>query len=562
MAGLLGQAVAWDDTGAAPARLLPLVERVPPGLDVESLDVFGPNWTAWTEETASLIETLFEGELDDATQLATLQKLQLKRATIDTALRDPSYAPLRPLLFDLRGKLERRLDLYAALRNVLREPPSAAALPAPFPAFQSALNDLESSLLVTPHGADWLPYYGSAELNQILERGWFEPGDVPVLQRSLGRLNGNDNLTAEQQQYLQQPMFRSLASALKAAVASQAGEPAAGDRHPIFDHTERFLSALEEYELSGSREASGQMQQELQAIQTLAGANSGPLAEAFERHYRRYNLHLSVGEAFMQTFFSDQRSESGGVSEYVKEVYVSGCQWTDTVIGVDLKPCDSAAKFTLTIDGNNRSRTTGEVCSATVYNSGVARFRAEKDVLFDGERFSLCPSRVGVNASNCTYDAETCLNWMPIGRNIARKYALEQAAERKPESDAYARSKISREVRTRFDRETSQQFSEAEQKLQADLYGRLQEIDVKPELVALSSTEVQLNVQERLMRDAELAAGRPPEYAVPANGLLVQIHQSLLSNGADRLDFHGQRLTQKEVDEKIKARLDSLLSKA
>jgi hypothetical protein len=227
-------------------------------------------------------------------------------------------------------------------------------------------------------------------------------------------------------------------------------------------------------------------------------------------------------------------------------------------VGVDLKPCSSAAKFTLTIDGNTRSQTTGEVCAATVYNTGVARFRAEKDVLFDGESFTLCPSRIGVNASNCTYDAETCLNWVPIARNIARNYALEQAAERKPESDAYARQKISREVRTRFDRETAEKFNEAEDKLNTDLYARLSEIDMKPELVAMSSTETVLGVHERLMRDAELGAGRPPVQPVPGNGLLVQIHQSLLSNGSDRMDFHGQRLTQKEVDERIKARLDKL----
>lgn len=559
LAGLVGQAAAWDDGAPTSPRLLPLVGRVPEGLDVEALDLFGPNWSPWVNETADLLSSLYEGPSDDAAQLQSLQKLQMKRATIDAALADPVYAPIRPLLFDLRGKLERRLDVFAALRAILQSPPPASGAVDPFPAFQTALNELETNLLVIPNGPDWLPYYGSAELNRILERGALEPGDGPVLQKSLARLNGGEQLTPEQQQFLQQPIFRNLAAALQAAATSLSNEPQAAQRHPILDHAEAFLAALEDYELSGSRDASARMQAEAAAIQGLAGPQGGLLADAMDRQYRRYNLQLNVGETFMQTFFSDQRCESGGVSEYVKDVYVSGCQWTNTVIGVDLKPCDTAAKFTLTIDGNNRSRTTGEVCSATVYNTGVARFRAEKDVIFDGEHFALCPSRVGVNASNCTYDAETCLSWVPIAGKLARNFALEQAAERKPESDAYARNKISREVRSRFDRETAQQFSEAEQKIQSDLYGPLTEVDLRPELMALMSSEIHLSVNERLMRGGQLASGRPPMYGTPMNGLLVQIHQSLLSNGVDRMGFAGQRLTQAEVDEKIKSRLDKLM---
>ena len=131
------------------------------------------------------------------------------------------------------------------------------------------------------------------------------------------------------------------------------------------------------------------------------------------------------------------------MSEYVEEVYISGCQWTNTTVGVDLKPCDTAAKFTLTIDGNNRSKTTGEVHSATVYNTGVARFRVEGHPVRRRE-VPPVPVALGVNASNCTYDAETCLSWVPIAGNIARNFALDQAAERKPESDAYAQEDLAR----------------------------------------------------------------------------------------------------------------------
>ncbi|MCA9053541.1 MAG: hypothetical protein KDA75_06875 [Planctomycetaceae bacterium] len=541
-----------------PERLLPLAERIPDGLGIEELDILGPNWAPWAEETGGLVESLFEDAFDDSTQLETLQKLQLKRMTVETALADPRYAPIHPQLYDLRGKLERRLDVYAGLRQALSIEQSAPT-PSPFPAFQHALDELESTLIVTPQGPAWIPYYGSEGLNAIVERGRFDESDRELLTKAATRLNETDQLSPEQQEFLGQPMFRSLASAIEQGLASLDTDVEQPARGPIFEHAENFLSAMEAYEASGSREASAKMLAELQAIESLAGPQAGSLTAAFDRHYRSYNLQLSVGETFMQTFFSDQRSESGGVSEYVEDVYVSGCQWTNTVIGVDLKPCDTSAKFTLTIDGNVRSRTIGEVSVATVYNTGVARFRAEKDILFNGQHFTLFPARVGVNASNCTYDAETCMSWVPIAGNIARNIALDKAAEKKPESDAYARRKISREVRNRFDRETAEQFSDAEQKLQADLYGPLEEIDLKPEVMNFMSSEIHLAAQERLMRGDELSASRAPAYAVPMNGLLVQIHQSLLSNGADRMGFAGQKLTQKEVNEKIESRLSRIM---
>ncbi|MFV0444014.1 MAG: hypothetical protein ACK5Q5_10630 [Planctomycetaceae bacterium] len=559
IAALSQQAYAWDDGAAKPERLLPLTDRIPDGLDAEDLDVLGPSWATWSQETADIISDLYENALDDQSQSDALSKLQARRETIKSALSDPAYGPIHPYLLDLRGKLERRIEVYNALRTALSGPVGDQPQANPFGEYQAALNEVDSSLLVMPQGQAWIPYINSPDLNQIVDRGHLIADDVPLLTKAQQRLADVSSLTPEQQQFLQQPMFRRLAAAIDASLASLQQPEQKMERGPIFGAAETFLKALEDYEASGSRDAAARMRDSLHQIESLAGGNAAALRTAMGEHYWNYNLHLAVGETFMQTFFSDQRSESGGVSEYVQDVYVSGCQWTNTRVNVDLKPCDTAAKFTLTIDGDNRSRTTGEVCSATVYNSGTARFRAEKDIVFDGLKFSLCPSRIGVNASNCTYDAETCLSWVPIAGNLARNFALEKAAERKPESDAYTRQKISREVRSRFDRETSKQFSEAEQKIQTDLYRPLDEINLRPEAMALSSSETHLSVRERLMEEGELGAGRPPEYPIPLNGLLVQLHQSLLSNGSDRMEFAGQRLTQKEVDEKIKSKLDRIM---
>ena len=562
-AGWLGAACGpiWAaDQPASPERLLPLTEQVPGGLLAENLESLGPKWQAWSEQTADLIEQLFERSPDDASQRTTLAALRVKLHTINTALEDPRYAQIQAQLADLKGKLSRRLDVYDGLRALLESPiePSADGGAGALHELGAAVSDLESSLIVMPNGASWLPFVHAEELEEVAGRPNLTDADRKLLTAVLALLNDTSSLAAEQQTFLKQPMFRRLASAIEQALMTGPGAAPADLQARVKSLAGELLSALEEYEATGSRSAASRVRAAQQELQRLGGKHAQALTEALRIHYFNFNIHLLATETFMRKFFSDERSESGGVSEYVKDVYVSGCQWTNTKVGVDLKPSDNGAKFVLTLDGDVRSQTTGEVSVATVYTNGTARFHAEKDVVFDGTTFLLCPSRIGVNASNCTYDAETCLEWMPVARNFARKIALQQAADRKPESDAYARNKISREVRTRFDQETGDQFRDAEKKLNDELYSAMNELQWRPELVSFTSTEEELIIRERLMRDGELAGGRPPLTVVPRTGLLVQLHQSLISNGADRMQFAGLRLTQAEVDQRIEERLDKL----
>lgn len=542
------------------APLLPLPDQVPIGLDVEALDKLGDNWRPWIEETAALIADLYENAETDADQVRALEGLQRRLGTIAVALADPRYAKIHPLLQDLQGKLTRRLDVFAALRKVLLGPaaPQGDPVAAAFAELRRALSDLESDLLVIPQGAAWLPYVKSDDLDQLVGRGTVQEADRTLLETVRRRISQPQGLEPAQAEFLQRPAFQNLAGAITKVLATTSPDYAPGVPDDLRELAAQLLAAQEEYEQSGSRAAAAQFRAALGELRSRSASAGEELLAAVQRHYFAYNLRLIVTESFVQPFFSDFRSETGGVAEYILEAWVTGCQWTNTKVGVDLRPCDNGAKFVLTLDGDVVSSTQGEVTHATVYTKGTARFHAEKDVILDGQSFYLCPSRIGVNARNCTYDAQTCLEWVPIARNMARNFALEQAAEKRPESEAYTRWKISREVRGRFDRETQQQFAQAERNLQTDLYGPLEELRLKPEYSHLSSSEDDLTVRQRLMGEGQLAAGTPPPPSVPPKGMVAQIHQSLLNNGADRMDIAGQRLTRKELDDRIQQRLDRI----
>ncbi|MEZ6066333.1 MAG: hypothetical protein R3B90_11650 [Planctomycetaceae bacterium] len=543
--------------------MLPLPERTPAGFSYEAFEKLGPSWETWSEETLKLTEALYEEAFSQSAQQQVLADLRLKQQTVIKALGDPVYAPIHPQLSDLYGKLTRRLDVYDGLAALLSGAPEGAVLPktaadSGLTELRAAYSDLESSLLVIPQGPTWLPFIAADELAAATADGDLSDADREILQKVLGRLNDVDSLQAEQKEFLQQPMFRKLATAIETALA---GPAAAGDENvdpdsPLQQAAADLLLAIEEYESSGSREAANDIRNLLQGLQAAGGPAAGPLVSAMRAHYFNFNLKVVASEAFLKNFFNQQRSESGAVRDQFEDVEVSGCQWTTTDVSVDLKHNDSSAQFMLTLDGKIRTSTIGEVCPATVYTAGNACFRAEKDIYFDGTSFTLDPARIGVNANNCSYDAKTCVEFIPIARGLARNFVLQQAADKKSESDAHARSRISKQVRSKFNEETARQFSELEGNLESKLYGPLGELNVRPESIAMNTTETELYLRERLMGTGELGAGRPPIAPLPLSGAAVQVHQSLLSNGADRFGFAGQRLTAKEMNERIAERLD------
>lgn len=549
-----------DDPVQPHAPVLPLPVRTPAGFDAANFEALGPNWEAWSAETVETLRQLYEESADLESQEKSLTAVRKRLAIIDKALADPRYRMIRLPLLDLQAKISRRFEIYDALHRLLTAPRSAATNgTSPIDELRTALNDLESSLLVIPQGANWLPYLRSDELHTIIDSGELTDASRETLRQVSAKLTQLDNVSDVQRKFLQQEMFRRLAHALDRAVVAVPNQSDDEWRTKLRDTATTLLISLEEYEATGNRSAAVTARAAFEQIQSLGGTAADPLTSIIRAHYFNYNLNIAASEAFLSRFVEQRRSESGQVNEYVQDVRVYGCQWTNTRVSIDLKPSDRFVRFDLVLDGDVQSRTTGEVSSATVYTSGTATFRAEKEVRFDGDTYQLYPARIGVRASNNTYDAETCLEWLPLARGIARGIALSKAADKKPEADAYTRNKISTEVRGRFDRETSTQFADAQQNLTTKVHEPLREVELYPELVRVSSTSDDAIIRSRLMQDGQMAATRPPQTASPRGGVLVQIHQSLLCNGVDRMDFAGQKLTQTQVNEKITDTLKKVL---
>jgi hypothetical protein len=229
-------------------------------------------------------------------------------------------------------------------------------------------------------------------------------------------------------------------------------------------------------------------------------------------------------------------------------------------VNVDIRPSSRTAEFSLNLDGTVQSNTQGFTDQATIHTVGHHTFRAEKEVFFDGHQFSSTPAEMWVNVNNQTLDAQTNIR-IPIIRGIANGIAMKEVEKRRPQTDALTRQKIASQVAPRLDSEVDSQFDQASTKLESKVYGPLRELESYPQDLAFSSTDDAILVRARLMEPGELGGDDWPDVAMPSDGLVIQIHESLMNNSMERAGFNGREMTKDDLQNELRSRIEKLLGR-
>ena len=96
-------------------------------------------------------------------------------------------------------------------------------------------------------------------------------------------------------------------------------------------------------------------------------------------------------------------------------------------------------------------------------------------------------------------------------------------------------------------------------KLESDFYGPLREQGLFPDTYQYSSTDLDMTMRARIMESGELAGDAPfAAMSVPTNGALLEIHESLLNNGVDRMGLAGKSMSEEELQNHIRGRLEKI----
>lgn len=542
-----------------------LPDEVPAGLGEDDFSVLGPNWQTWNEEMMTLLLGLYAPEqpLDVAAQRAQLAKIDSKRRTMAKLIDDPAYVVIRDALVSLNGKLLRRLEVDNAILKTLEIDPAGAFANRTAEAGKgilAALAALESDVNAFSGGAAWLDYVKGAELRTALGPDGKAEAAFELVNNVTDKLKKRNTLSPEAQQFASRPAFLALEAALDRYLAEvlRANVPYAPN---LRSKLAALVGAIERYEAQNLAGDAGELKTALNDVRFFA-ADGGTLIEPVVRtHYLNYNMQALISESLMAKWVSDSKCEFAPVRDYALGAHIRGWSTTRSYASFDLKPSGDGSRFEIKIDGQSHTNTMGYTDRATIQSVGNHTFHATKSGYFDGEYFRTQSAAVSVNPSTAPVAATTKYDWIPLIGRIARGVAMDEAWNRNGQARAVAADRMLRRVGPEIDTQVDTSFADATRDLQTDLFVRLKNAGLYSQTNKILSTEDMMRVSSRVGLDNEPAGAAPEAAFPPGNGVTINVHESLLNNGANRWGFAGRTMTELQVRQELSAYFTALAKK-
>ena len=565
---LFATASSWavDDQPVAVGLRGLIPATAPNGLEARDFELLDGNWTDWGNSTLALVEKLYSEEaLDIAGQRDLLAQLKSKAGVMETALKDSSYQQLHGPLSDLHGRLLRRVEFGSAVLDILEADPTVAlkaSVDRSYTDLKSSIASVRSDLASFQGGELWVPYLDLDALENAANTADNSPATVEMLSRITAKLTPAAEWTDSQKEFMSRPAMARLNGAISSSSKMLTAPGDADPRAKVRELAGQFLTALDDYESNGSTASATNARLAYAALKSVAPDGGMKLAELMRANYYNYNLRVIASESLLSRVMGENRNESSWINQCIMGAQINGSQCTSTSVNVDLRPSGESALIALSVNGTVQSNTTGVTNQATVFASGNHNFHAEKNVFFDGKTFSSTRATVGVNANTNIYDARARQSWIPILGRIADGIALDVAQGKAGEANAYTADQIRNEVGPRLDNEAQSKFDKANLELETRVWGPLREQGMYPDTMHWSSTDSEALIRTRLMDVDELGGANPaPNISIPSNGILIQAHESLMSNFADRFEFAGKTMKESEVRATLRERLTKLLGK-
>ncbi len=533
-------------------------KEVPADLSADSFSVLNGKWEKWGKDVAAMVGKLYtDDKLDVAGQRDLLKQLEGKIKTMDKALADPRFASLGDAIASVRERLARRVDVALAMLDTLELNPEEVKTKAVAREKKHALRHLDQVvefLGTVPGGNAWLGYVKADDLRTALNAPGAPGAVVATVDDKLHSFTSADN--PAQREFLGKPAFRHLAQALSALRHAEEMKTTAGDDQGLRTDLTNLEAALEAYEESGASEDSHKVIETLAAAEKAAIDEGDRLDRGVRPHYMNYNLTAVTSDAALTKLLGETSQTTGPVTDFILGANVSGTEWTTTTVSVRIEPSTHGAVINLVLDGTTQSSTVGVTSQANIYTSGYHRFGAVKEIRFDGTNISTGPAQMLYVQPSNTTGASTQFSGFPIFGRMADNIAVNEAEKRRGESEAIAADRVQSRVLPEVDSRVDKLIQDANSRLHRQLQRRLREAGIYPIAVRARSNQTFLRLSAEIADKHELAGDMAPSIGYENAGLVLQLHESLLTNSVHRMKFAGQSMT----DAQVKTELERFLS--
>lgn len=293
--------------------------------------------------------------------------------------------------------------------------------------------------------------------------------------------------------------------------------------------------------------------------QRLLAQSSRPqeqeLAQQIEQNYRNANVRLALSGELLSRFVPKQQSEMSYVRDRVVGTPVRGHSVTNSENRIRLEPDAERWHVNLESDGTVDSDTVADGGQVKIHSVGSTAFSAEKSIVVERDGVQMGASTADAHNTSRLVGVRSNLDWMPVVNDMIRTRAIEEYHRKRLRAAAEVECKVEGRVEQQLDERAGEAVHRVQNQMRAQVTGPLESAGVELAPIELSTTAERVIARLRVAGQEQLA-GHTPRPRAPADSLAsVQVHESALTNAATSLDLDGKRLTAKELQDLIRAKL-------
>lgn len=550
-----------DEPAAASGLQGILPEYIPVGLYDDDFLMLGESWESWGAEVAEEVVKLYDPEQDVAAQRASIAVLKKKVGTMEKALADRAYRSIFDPVATIRSRLARRIEVADAILDTLEMNPQSAhksRLDSARDEVVTAVDELDEYLGTIRNGKPWLKYVKADQVRGLTGGAV----SMDVLTSVESKLSNTEQMENDaQREFVQRAQFVQLKDTIQSYIQLTSTKVAVPDQSKLRKSLTSMVHAIEAYEENRDAASARAAISSFKEVKEHAADRGDRIGGVLASHYFNYNLRIVASEKFLNKVVSYEHKDNSPVDDFILGAKIDGTQTTTGRVGLNLKPSDDTINFYMTFSGVTQSRTQGVTDQATIFTSGYHTFTASKTIGFDGDRFTTTPASVSVNASNTTTGARTGASGVPIFGGIADSIAVSAARDRKSQSEAIARQRVSSRVGPEFNEQVDAEFKGMTTSLSEKIIPKLHETNLFPSARSFRSSEDELWASQRLMGDAEFGGDSPTFTATSSDGIAIHFHETVMNNALDRLNLGGRSLTEAKLIKEIATGVGSIIGK-
>ncbi len=292
--------------------------------------------------------------------------------------------------------------------------------------------------------------------------------------------------------------------------------------------------------------------------QYLAGGGSKSLralAARLDLHYRNANFRIALTEELLNDLIPEQNLEYAPVDDTVQGYPTTGESLMATEAAIRLHPDPKHVRLILEITGEIAANTTTDAGMARFHNRSDSYYIARKPIQVDLGGISLWPVEVKVRNETRLRDVNTSMDRVPLLSKVFEGVARSQAEQNKPAAEREVRGKVAARAKKRIDAEVHEKFAGVVERLNRRVFEPLNSLALAPELIEADTTKERLTMRLRLAGEDQLGSHTPRPRAPSDSLASVQLHETVLNNGIQRLQLAGRTFTLPELADHISARL-------